>query len=276
MKLYGYPRPDGKVGARNYVALMPTTGCVNSVCYQIERMIRGTKALPHHQGCLHPSKDTEQVAKTLIHLGQNPNVAAVLLVGLGCEMVVCEDVLSGIRKSGKPVDLVRVHQVGGMLDTINKGAKIAADMVLQAGTIRREEFGLEKLCFGTKCGSSDSTSGLSSNLVVGEVCRIMTSLGGTFLQGEICDIMGGEYALKRLCVDQAEGERIVDFVRDLYLRGLAMGADVRGSQMTAGNVAGGLTTLVEKALGANAKGGDVPIQSTLDTGTFPRAREDTS
>jgi altronate dehydratase large subunit len=96
MKFYGYPRPDGKAGARNYVALIPTTGCVNAVCSHIEKMIRGTKALPH-QGCLHPSKDTQQVTKTLINLGKNPNVAAVLLVGLGCEMVICEEVLSGIE-----------------------------------------------------------------------------------------------------------------------------------------------------------------------------------
>lgn len=271
MKFYGYPRPDGKVGARNHVALIPTTGCVSAVCYQIEKLIRGTKAISHHQGCLHPSKDTEQVTRVLINLGKNPNVAAVLLVGLGCEMVVSEQLLEGIRKSGKPVNLVVVHEIGGMLDTINKGAKIAAEMVFQASAIRREEFGPEKLCFGTKCGSSDTTSGLSSNLVVGEVCKLMTDNRGTFLQGEICDIMGGEHFLKKLCVDPLDGEKIVDFVRGLYTRGVGMGADVRGSQMTAGNVAGGLTTLVEKALGANAKGGGVPIQGTLKYGEIPVA-----
>jgi altronate dehydratase large subunit len=270
MKFYGYPRPDGTVGARNYVAIMPTTGCVNAVCAHIEKLIRGTKALPHHQGCLHPAADTEQVKRTLINLGKNPNVAGTLLVSLGCEMVIAEQVLEGIRESGKPVDLVAVHQLGGMLDTINKGAKIAAEMVLETSGIRREEAGLDKLCFGTKCGSSDTTSGLSSNLVVGEVCRIMTGKGGKFIQGEICDIMGGEYALKDLCVQEEHGERIVDFVRDLYQRGVAVGADVRGSQMTVGNVAGGLTTLVEKALGANAKGSDVPIQSSVRYGEIPQ------
>ncbi|AFM27537.1 UxaA family hydrolase [Desulfomonile tiedjei] len=269
MKFYGYPRPDGKVGARNHVIILPTTGCVNAVCYHIEKLIRGTKALPHHQGCLHPPQDTEQVTRTLINLGKNPNVAAVLLVGLGCEMVLSEQVLEGIRESGKPVELVVVHQIGGMLDTVNKGAKIAAEMVLEASAIRREEAGLDKLCFGTKCGSSDTTSGLSSNLVVGEVCRIMTEKGGKFIQGEICDIMGGEYALKNLCAQEEHGERIVDFVRDLYLRGVAVGADVRGSQMTVGNVAGGLTTLVEKALGANAKGADVPIQTSVRYAEIP-------
>ena len=270
MKFYGYPRPDGKVGARNYVALIPTTGCVNAVCYHIERIIRGTKAITHDQGCLHPPADTEQVTRTLINLSKNPNVAAALVIGLGCEMVIAEQVLEGIKKSGKPVDLVAVHELGGMFETISIGARIAADMVLQTSGIKREEFGFDKLCFGTKCGSSDTTSGISSNLVVGEVCRLMTENGGTFIQGEICDIMGAEYSLKKLCVDQEQGEKIVDYVRDLYLRGLAVGADVRGSQMTTGNVAGGLTTLVEKALGANAKGGNVPIQGTLEYAEIPK------
>jgi len=270
MKFYGYPRPDGKAGARNYVALIPATGCVNAVAFHIEKMIRGTRAINHDQGCLHPPADTEQVTRTLINLGKNPNVGAALIIGLGCEMVQAEEVYEGIKESGKPVDLVAVHELGGMFETINKGARIATDMVVEITGIRREECGLEKLVFGTKCGSSDTTSGLSSNLVTGEVCRRMTENGGTFIQGEICDIMGGEYALKKRSVDQGQGEKIVDYVRDLYLRGVAVGADVRGSQMTAGNVAGGLTTLVEKALGANAKGGSVPIQGTLEYAEIPK------
>ncbi len=269
MDFYGFPRPDGQYGARNYVAVIPSTGCVNAVALQIERLVRGTKAFTHHQGCLHPAKDTEQVTRTLINLGKNPNVAAVLLIGLGCEMVKPEEVVEGIRASGKPVAYVGVHEEGGMLPTIAKGAQIAADMALEASRIRRERAGLDKLCFCTKCGSSDTTSGLSSNLVVGEVCRMMTENGGTFIQGEVCDIMGGEYQLKDLCVDPAEGEKIVDFVKDLYQRGCAVGADVRGSQMTEGNVAGGLTTLIEKALGANAKGQKVPIQSAIEYGGVP-------
>ena len=270
MKFYGYPRLDGKVGTRNYVALIPATGCVNAISFHIERMIRGTKAVSHDQGCLHPPADTEQVTRTLINLGKNPNIGAALVIGLGCELVQVEEIYEGIKSSGKPVDLVVVHKLGGMFETISKGARIAADFVVQTSGIRREEFGLDKLVFGTKCGSSDTTSGLSSNLVVGEVCRIMTEKGGVFIQGEICDIMGAEYALKKLCIDEEQGEKIIEYVRDLYLRGLAVGADVRGSQMSAGNVAGGLTTLVEKALGANAKGGNVPIQGTLEYAEIPK------
>jgi len=269
MKFYGYPRPDGSVGARNYVALIPTTGCVNPVCSHIEKLIRGTRTLFHHQGCLHPLADTKQVTRTLINLGKNPNVAVALVIALGCEMVEAGEVVEGIKESGKLVELITVHKLGGISETILKGIQLATNMVLQASSIRREEFGLDKLCFGTKCGSSDTTSGLSSNLVVGEVCKMMTEGGGVFIQGEICDIMGGENILKNLAVDKKEGEKIVEYVRDLYLRGSAVGADVRGCQMTAGNVAGGLTTLVEKALGANAKGANVPIVSVLDYAEIP-------
>jgi Altronate dehydratase len=269
MNFYGYPRPDGQYGARNIVAIIPTTGCVNAVATQIERLVRGTRAVTHHQGCLHPPQDTAQVTRTLINLGKNPNVAAVLVVGLGCEMVKVEEVVQGIRESQKPVDVVVMHELGGIFETIAKGAKIAAQMVLAASKLRREAAGLDKLCLCTKCGASDTTNGLSANLVVGEVCRLLETSGGTFIQGEVCDIMGGEYALKELCVNSADGDKIVEFVRDLYNRGVAVGADVRGSQMTGGNVAGGLTTLVEKAMGANAKGGKVPIRSALEYGERP-------
>jgi len=269
MEFRGYHRPDGKVGSRNYVAIIPATGCVNNLCSHLERLIRGTKAIRHDRGCLHPPADTEQVTRTLINLGKNPNVGGALVMGLGCEMVEAEKIYESIKETGKPVDMVVVHEIGGMIDTLAKGARILVNIVTEVSGVQREKAGLDKLVFGTKCGSSDATSGLSSNLVTGEVCRLMTQNGGKFIQGEICDIMGGEYALKKLSVDQKQGEKIVDYVRDLYMRGYYVGADVRGSQMTAGNVAGGLTTLVEKALGANAKGDDVPIQGTLDYAEIP-------
>ena len=264
MEFYGYPRPDGKVGARNYVGLLPTTGCVNNLCSYMEKLVRGTKAIRHDQGCLHPPHDTEQVTRTLINLGKNPNIGAFLVVGLGCEMVRVEEIYEGVKESGKPVDLVVMHQVGGMIHTLAEGAHKLVNLVSDATRVKRERAGLEYLVVGTKCGSSDTSSGLSSNLVAGEVCRLITENGGRFIQGEVCDIMGGEHALKKLARDPEDGEKIADFVRDLYLRGLSVGADTRGCQMTAGNVAGGLTTLVEKALGANAKGGSVPIEGALD------------
>ncbi len=264
MEFYGYPRPDGKIGARNYVGIIPSTGCVNNLCTNLENLVRGTKAIRHDQGCLHPPHDTEQVSRTLVNLGKNPNIGGALVVALGCEMVKAEEIYEGIKESGKPVEMVVMHEIGGMINTMAEGTRKLVDLVSEISACRRERAGLKHLVMGTKCGSSDTTSGLSANLVTGEICRKMTELGGRFIQGEICDIMGGEYALKNLCINPEDGEKIVDFVRDLYLRGLAVGADTRGCQMTSGNVKGGITTLVEKALGANAKGGTVPIQGTLE------------
>ncbi len=269
MEFRGYYRPDGKVGSRNYVAIIPATGCINNLCSHLEHLIRGTVAIRHDQGCLHPKADTEQVTRTLINLGKNPNIGGALVLGLGCEMVKADEVYEGIKATGKPVDMFVMHEVGGMISTLERSARSLVNIVAKASEAQREKAGLDKLVFGTKCGSSDTTSGLSSNLVVGEVCKLMTKNGGKFIQGEICDIMGGEYALKNLSVDKEQGEKIVDYVRDLYMRGYNVGADVRGAQVTAGNAAGGLTTLVEKALGANAKGDDVPIQGTLEYAEIP-------
>jgi len=266
MDFYGFPRPDGQVGARNFIALIPTTGCVNTVALQIEKLVDNTRAFCHTKGCLYPPGDTKRVTNTLINLANNPNVAGALLIGLGCEMVNFDEVMEGCKKSGKPIRGVQLHKLGGHLETVFEGAKLAAELVLEASKIRREKFGLDKLCFCTKCGSSDTTSGLSANLAVGEVCRLMTAAGGTFVQGEICDIMGGEYALKDLCVHKEDGDKIVGYVKDLYNRGLAVGADVRGDQVTTGNRDGGLTTLTEKAMGANAKGQECPIVGTIDYG----------
>lgn len=266
MKFYGYPRPDGKVGTRNYVALIPAVSCVNPIVKHISNMIRGTVALRHDQGCPHPPEDLELVTRTLINLGKNPNVGAAVIIGMGCELVKSERVYESIKESGKPVDLIIAQEEGGMFSSIEKAGRIAANLVFEISGLKREEFGLDKLVFGTKCGSSDATSALSSNLVVGEVCKLMTEKGGSFIQSEVCDMMGGEYFLKDLAIGQKEGEKIVNFVRDLYKRGHSLGMDIRGSNVTSGNIAGGISTLVEKALGANAKGGNVPIQGALEYG----------
>lgn len=266
MKFYGYPRHDGKVGARNYVAIIPVVSCVNHIASQISQMVRGTVALRHNQGCDHPPEDIKLVTTTLINLGNNPNVGAVLLISLGCESLDSEKVYEGIKKYKKPVDLVIVHNERGMLASIEKASRIAANMVYDISGLQREEFGLDKLIFSTKCGSSDATSALSSNLVVGEVCKLLIKNGGSFIQSEVCDMMGGEYYLKKLAIDQKEGEKIVDFVRDLCKRGNSLGIDVRGANVSTGNITGGISTLVEKALGANIKGGNVAIQGALEYG----------
>lgn len=268
----GYPRADGKVGTRNHVGIMATVGCVNEVVLSICHQIKGTVPITHMEGCLKITSDLELVQKTLIGLGKNPNLAAVLLVGLGCESVFPNEIQDEIAKSKKPVELINMHQLGGSIKTIAAGCEIAAQMVLAASEIHRQEFDASELVIGCKCGASDTSSGLSSNLAVGKVADILVQEGGTFLFGEVCDIMGSELILARRAVNKQTGRKIIDAVNSLIERAAAVGGDVIGCQLTEGNKKGGLTTVAEKAVGATAKAGSTAPQGFINYGEAPSGK----
>jgi len=272
MEFMGYPRPDGKAGTRNHVGVMAAVGCVNEVVLSICHQIKGTVPITHTQGCLTVTSDLERVQQTLINLGKNPNLAAVLLVSLGCESVFPNEIHDEIAKSKKPVESVNVHKLGGSIKTIAAGCEIAEQMVLDASEIHRQEFDASKLVIGCKCGSSDATSGLSSNLAVGAVADILAKEGGTFLFGEVCDIMGSEQILARRAVNEPTGQKIIDSVNRLIDMANAVGADVVGCQLTEGNKKGGITTVAEKAIGATAKAGSTAPQGFINYGDVPSGK----
>lgn len=272
MKFMGYPRPDGKVGTRNHVGVIATVGCVNEIVLSICHQIKGTVPITHQQGCLTVTSDLEQVQQTLINLGKNPNLAAVLLVSLGCESVFPAEIRDEIAKSGKPVELIVMHEIGGSIKTVASGCEIAERMVLDASEIQRQESGASELVIGCKCGSSDATSGLSSNLAVGKVADIIVREGGTFLFGEVCDIMGSEQILAQRAIEPKEGQKIIDAVNSLIDRAKAVGSDVVGCQLTEGNKKGGITTVAEKAIGATTKAGSTAVQGFFEYGDTPRGK----
>lgn len=268
----GYARPDGKAGTRNHVGVMATVGCVNEVVLSICHQIKGTVPITHMEGCLKITSDLELVQKTLIGLGKNPNLAAVLLVGLGCESVFPNEIRDEIAKSKKSVELINMQQLGGSIKTIAAGCEIAAQMVLAASETHRKEFDASELVIGCKCGASDASSGLSSNLAVGKVADILVQEGGTFLFGEVCDIMGSELILARRAVNKKTGQKIIDAVNSLIERAAAVGGDVIGCQLTEGNKKGGLTTVAEKAVGATAKAGATAPQGFINYGEAPSGK----
>lgn len=268
----GYSRPDGKVGTRNHVGVMATVGCVNEVVLSICHQIKGTIPITHTQGCLTITSDLELVQKTLIGLGRNPNLAAVLLVGLGCESVFPNEIRDEIAKSKKPVELINMHKLGGSIRTIAAGCEIAEQMVLDASEIQRQEFDASELVVGCKCGASDATSGLSSNLAVGVVADTLVQEGGTFLFGEVCDIMGSEQILAQRAMNKQTGQKIIDAVISLIERAAAVGGDVIGCQLTEGNKKGGLTTVAEKAVGATTKAGSTAPQGFIHYGEVPSGK----
>ena len=269
MEFWGYGRSDGSVGTRNYVGILSTVICANEVAENISRQVAGTTAFLHHQGCCQTPIDIERVNDVLVGLGRNPNLAAVLLVSLGCESTDVEKVAAVIAQSGKRVEIVVIQEIGGAAKAAAKGILISQAMAVEASEQRRALFPLNELVLGLKCGSSDTTSGLSSNPAVGVLSDLVVEAGGTSILGEVTEFIGAEHLLARHARDKETGKQILDLVDRMEKRAVQMGFDIRGGQPTGGNIKGGLTTIEEKSLGAIAKAGNAPIQAVYEYGVKP-------
>lgn len=271
MKFYGYERSDGSVGVRNKVAILPTVGCVNEAAKRIADSIEGAVAILHSKGCPHLSPDIERTERTLIGLGRNPNIAAVVLLNLGCECVDTDKIADGIAESGKSIEkLASLQELGGMTKLVERGVEVSMDMAMEASKMNRREFDSSALVLGTKCGASDTTSGLSSNPTVGKVADILIEEGGSFIMGEVPDIMGSENILAERATDKETAQRIIETVKDLEKRSkCTVDSSVMGAQITSGHIKGGLTTVSEKSLGATKKGGSKPVTGFIKYGEKP-------
>lgn len=263
----GYRRADGKVGARNLVAVIPSVICANDVGLAICRQVQGTIGYFHHQGCCQLPIDLKRVTDVLSNLGQSPNVGAALIVSLGCEGTDHERMVEEIRACGKPVDIIRIQELGGTSRAIQAGIDAAQRMVMEISSCQREEVDASEIMMSIKCGASDATSGLASNAVIGYVADKLVDLGGTVIFGETTEFIGGEHILANRAVggpDGPVGQKIFDIVNRMEERAKSVGEDMRGGQPTPGNIAGGLSSIEEKSLGAIVKSGHRPIQGVLE------------
>jgi altronate dehydratase large subunit len=272
MTFMGYRRADGRVGTRNYVGVISTVVCANEVARGIAAQVKGTVAFSHQQGCCQTPPDLERVNKALVGLGTNPNLAAVLLVGLGCEGTNVEDVLRQIGATGKPVQIIGIQEEGGGAKTTAKGVLLAQKMVVEASRIKREECPASELVLGLKCGSSDTTSGLSTNPALGVTVERLVKEGGTAIMGEVTEFIGAEHLLAKQCKDEEVGKQVLALVDRMEQRVKATGVDMRGGQPTPGNIKGGLTTIEEKSLGAIAKAGKAIVQAVYEYGEVPSVK----
>ena len=272
MSFQGYRRQDGSVGTRNYVGIISTVSCANDVTWWISQEVKGSVPFVHGQGCAQTRPDLDQVTRTLISLGWNPNLAGVLIVSLGCESVLADQIAAGIAKSGKPVEMVVIQKVGGAKTAVARGSSLAQAMVAKTSTLRREEFADSELVLGVKCGASDTTSGLAANPAAGATCDLLIDNGGTCIFGETTEFIGAEHILVRRAATHQVAEKIMNVVARTEKRAIAMGFDMRGGQPTTGNIAGGLTTIEEKSLGAIVKGGSRPIQEVYEYGERPQGK----
>lgn len=268
MEFMGYVRPDGKVGARNLVGVIPSVTCANDVVQAICRQVQGTVPYLHHQGCCQMPPDLVRVTDTLISIGKSPNVAAVLIVSLGCEGTDHARMVKEIAATGKHVEIIHIQELGGVSKAIQAGIDIARQLVIEVSSYQRQPVDISNVVMAIKCGASDATSGLASNCVIGYVADKMVDLGATVVFGETTEFIGGEHLLARRAVNKEVGDHILKIVDTMEQRAKAIGCDMRKGQPTPGNIAGGLSSIEEKSLGAIVKSGTRPIQGILD---YPQA-----
>jgi len=272
MSFWGYPRKDGSVGTRNYVAIIPTVVCACDTARQISENVRGTALFIHYQGCGLIPSDIELVNRTLSNLGRNPNVAGVLLVSLGCEETDVDGVLDVIAQSKKPVAKIVIQKVGGTITAVDEGTRIAKQMVSNASRIKREKFEDSALIFGAECGGSDTTSGLGSNPVIGAVFDLLLEKGGSGVFSETTEFIGAEHLLAKRAISSKVARRVLDITECYEKRFLDAGVDMRGANPGKGNIEGGLTTIEEKSVGAIIKGGTTTIQGVYEYGERPEGK----
>ena len=266
----GFRRENGRVGVRNHVVILPVDDISNAAAEAVAHNVFGTLAIPHSYGRLQFGADLELFFRTMIGTGRNPNVAAVVVIGI--EPGWTQRVVDGIAKTGKPVEGFSIEGQGD-ISTIAQASHQAREYVQWSSELRREECGIEDLWISVKCGESDTTSGLASNPTVGNLMDKLEPLGVHLCFGETSELTGAEH----VCAERAAAPEVRDnFLKtwnaynDFILENKT--DDLSESQPTKGNIAGGLTTIEEKAfgnyqkIGKNSKFIDVlePAQEPLN------------
>ena len=264
--LKGYARPDGTYGVRNHLLILPCSVCAGETAQRIASLVPGAVAIPHQHGCCEVGDDYEQTVRTLIGFGKNPNVGAVLVVGLGCEGIQAAVVADEISRTGKNVESIIIQEHGGTLGAIQLGASIASRMARELSAMEKVEFDMSHLILGLECGGSDPTSGIASNPVMGACSDRIIACGGVSILSESAEMIGAEHLMAARAVKPEVGESFLAMVRRTEQRAIDMGHDLRGTQPTPGNIAGGITTIEEKSLGCIYKAGQAALQGTLEYG----------
>lgn len=256
----GYRRPDGQVGSRNYLLMLSGTLYANCVCERVADMTFNAIPVVHPLGRCQVMPDLRLTFKTLVGMGANPNCGAVIVVDhhkeTGC---TADEIAHEIAKTGKPVEAINIRGAGGAIEATARAMRIAVDMQRRISGQQREEVKVSDLVLGLNCGTSDTTSGVSSNKAVGICSDMVIAQGGRSIQAETTEMMGGEDVLVSKAATPEVGKKILAYIRRMEERALESGEDIRGSQPTGDNIEGGLSSIEEKSLGAIQKGGKSKI-----------------
>ncbi|MFY0611349.1 MAG: UxaA family hydrolase [Hyphomicrobiaceae bacterium] len=258
----GYRRPDGQVGVRNIVAVISAMDNTNACANRIATIVARAVPITTPFGRTQIGHDFEMTLRTLAGIGSHPNVAAVLVLGLS--LTSANALADRIRPSGKPVEVLGLQEAGSTMGLTMAGTRVAADLTVAASEQVRELCNFSDLTIAVECGGSDTTSGIASNPTVGQFADRFVDAGGTIVLSEPAEFMGAEHILAERADKPEDADRIRSMVKWFEDEAKRNGVDMRGTNPTPDNIAGGLTTLEEKSLGAIAKGGSRPIVEVID------------
>ena len=274
----GYERNNG-VGVRNHILIVPTVTCSEYLAKRItDEALRfynnndgRIKFLHNPYGCGQAGKDLDQTTRTLINTAANPNVAAVLVLSLGCESIDAENVADKISET-KRVEFLRIQNYG-MKETLVRSLDKLKELALESAAFRRKSFSIDSLSVALKCGGSDYTSGLVSNPIVGRISDEIVKNGGTTIIGEIPEFIGAEQIYAARAKNEKIKIEILRTVKNFEEKLKSEGqVDFRNAQPSPGNIEGGLTTIEEKSLGAVKKSGNAIVEDVLDYSMIPEEK----
>ncbi len=272
-KFRGYLRADGRAGTRNYIAVVAASNCAGHVAERIARRfedralppnVDGVVAFPHEHGCAGlAGRDGELLRRTISGVLDHPNVFAALLLGVGCETNQVAPYLSGTMvETGRLVGMT-MQQTGGTPGIIEAAVAKIESLLADGSRVERVELPASKIVLGLNCGGSDSFSGITANPALGVASDLLVALGGTTVLAETPEIFGAEHLLVKRAASRAVGEKLLGFI-DGYKKYVGAFGGTMDDNPAAGNKEGGLSNIVEKSLGAVAKGGDSPMMDVID------------
>lgn len=268
MEFWGYSRPDGSVGVRNHVLILPATRNVNYICHRIALAVPGVTTFYTTGEYGRTGSDRKRLARFLTGIARNPNVANVLLIGMphgyGYPEFQTDALAAEIARSGKRLEILNVDRCGGLEGTVVQGIRLARELVREATAMRRKAAPLSKLTIGMKCGDSDATSGLAGNPALGRAVDRLIDAGGTALFSETLELIGAEQTLVQRAKTPEVAQRLLQLIAKWEARAASIGEDIRTINPIPENIAAGITTLEEKSLGAVEKTGTRELSGVLD------------
>ena len=269
----GYKRPDGRVGVRNHVLILPASMCASDVARMVAAQVKNAVTFNNQLGCSQVGGDQQYIMDVMAGYAANPNVYGTVIVSLGCENCQMDLVEAAIReRTNKPLEKFVIQEEGGTIRTVEKATRAAMKLVQEASLLQRVPCPVSELIIGTECGGSDPTSGLAANILVGELSDRLAALGGTPILSETTEFIGAEHILAARAKDETVKNRIYEIIKRYEDHIKNVGENIRDGNPSPGNKAGGITTLEEKSLGCIHKGGHSVINEVLEYAEEPHEK----